>query len=66
MKSNLYLLLEYCEKCGLSTHFSNVKATLTIYADTRINKILYQAKYEGDLDNTAQRALIWLEHNYEK
>ena len=66
MKSNLYQLLEYCEKQGLATHFSHVKATLTIYADTKINQILYQAKYDGDLDNTAQRALIWLEKNYEK
>ena len=66
MKSNLYQLLEYCEQRGLATHFSHIKATLTIYADTKINKILYQAQYESDLDNTALRALIWLENNYEK
>lgn len=66
MKSNLYKLLEYCEQHKLATHFSHVKTTLTIYADTKINKVLYQAKYDVDLDTTALRALIWLENNYEK
>lgn len=65
-KSNLYLLLEYCEQHRLGVHFSHVKNTLTIYQDARINKVLYQANYEVDLDATALRALIWLEQNYEK